>query len=68
MVVASAKILGMDGDKSLRGNELPEGAHIQQVLSDTDQKFIGPEKADQLAIYVDIVYATDIKHRQSMGG
>eukprot|EP00957_Ditylum_brightwellii_P202860 15332116-Ditylum_brightwellii.AAC.1 len=32
-------------------DDLPEGTHIQKALSDTDQKFIGPEKADQLAIY-----------------
>eukprot|EP00957_Ditylum_brightwellii_P174657 13298664-Ditylum_brightwellii.AAC.1 len=44
-------------------NELPEGAHIQQALSDTDQKFIGPEKANQLAIYVNATHATDIKRR-----
>eukprot|EP00957_Ditylum_brightwellii_P180062 13716865-Ditylum_brightwellii.AAC.1 len=44
-------------------NDLPEGAHIQQALSNTDQKFIGPKKADQLAIYVDAAHATDIKQR-----
>eukprot|EP00957_Ditylum_brightwellii_P100512 7662657-Ditylum_brightwellii.AAC.1 len=41
-------------------NELPEGTYIQRALSDTDQKCIGPEKADQLAIYVDATHATDI--------
>eukprot|EP00957_Ditylum_brightwellii_P199707 15223857-Ditylum_brightwellii.AAC.1 len=48
-------------------DDLPKGTHIRQALSDTDQKFIGPEKADQLAIYVNAAHATDIKQRQSMG-
>eukprot|EP00957_Ditylum_brightwellii_P017149 1293118-Ditylum_brightwellii.AAC.1 len=48
--------------------ELPKGTHTQQAMSNTDQKFVGPKKADQLAIYVNAAHATAIKQRRSIGG
>ena len=49
-------------------NELPMGTVVRRPLDANDEKFVGPDRADQLAFYVDAAHATDLRTRRSMGG
>eukprot|EP00957_Ditylum_brightwellii_P040365 3054766-Ditylum_brightwellii.AAC.1 len=48
--------------------ELLMGNHKRRVLSETDLKFQHPSGLDQLTIYANAAYATDIKSRKLIGG
>eukprot|EP00957_Ditylum_brightwellii_P121684 9280010-Ditylum_brightwellii.AAC.1 len=48
--------------------DLPEGNNGRRLFSKTDMQFIGPEKDDQLGIYVNATHETDLKCHRSIGG